>query len=213
MNIATSTPSVRPNLHVRSLLHVLALVLLFAHVPNARATTVIAPGFTQMVSRAERIVTARVSSTRSDWAVRNGHRCILTTVRFEVERTHKGSLDRILELEFLGGTVGTETMEVKGVPSFHVGERVLLFAEKNGKQFCPLVGIYHGKLVVEHDPQTGADIVLRHNRQPIRSAEDVGSDSAPQLTAAGAHSTTGASLPLKEFVTALEQELSKGGQR
>lgn len=213
MNISNRSAFTHSIQFGRSRLQVLLFALLCALATNIEATTVIAPGFPQMVARAERIVTAKVSATRSQWAMRNGHRCIIKTVSFDVQQTHKGTVDKRLELEFLGGTVGSDTMDVKGVPTFQTGERVLLFSENNGKQFCPLVGIYHGKLIVERDPRTGADVVLRHNRQPIRSASDAGSDTPLRLSAAAAPAPTTGSMPLREFVAALEQELSKGGRR
>lgn len=184
----------------------LVFAFAFEAVLETRATTVLAPGFPQMVARAERIFTATVSSVQPAWAVRAGQRCIVTTVEFRVEQMHKGAAAENLRLDFLGGTVGEDTMEVQGVPKFRAGERVILFSENNGKQFCPLVGIHHGKLVIERDAQSGSDVVLRHNRQPIISANDIGADRTPPPAAAG-RTTIQQSLRVEAFLDALNREL------
>lgn len=191
----------------------LMLMLLTLAPPHpTRATTVLAPGFPGMVAGAQRIFAARVASVRGDWTNRSGRRSIVTTVRFHVERMLKGSAAEELSLEFLGGTVGEDTMEVHGVPKFIPGERVILFSRNNGQEFCPLVGIHHGKLLIERDARSGADVVLRHNRQPITSATEVGSDPKPSIAAAGAPASP-PPLPLEAFFDAVTRELNAGARR
>lgn len=209
MNISTA-PSKLP---CRSTCSITLLVIAFAlgAAIEAFATTVPAPGFPQMVARAEHIFTATVSSVQPAWAVRAGQRCIVTTVEFNVEQMHKGAAAKDLRLEFLGGTVGEDTMEVQGVPKFRAGERVILFSENNGRQFCPLVGIHHGKLVIERDARSGSDVVLRHDRQPISSASDIGADGTPPLVAAG-QATIQQPLRVEAFLDALNRELHKGAR-
>ncbi len=177
-----------------------------------QATSVLSPGFSGMVAGAERIFAAKVSSVRSDLTTRSGRRAIVTTVQFKVERMLKGSVTEEVQLEFLGGTVGEDTMEVHGVPKFIAGERVILFSRNNGKEFCPLVGIYHGKLVIERDAQSGADVVLHHNRQPITCATDIGSDPRPSITAAGATAIQ-PPIKLEAFLDAVTKELNAGARR
>ena len=194
-------------------LTVLILILLRLALPqSARATSVIAPGFSGMVAGAERIFAAKVTSVRSDWTTRASRRAIVTTVRFKVERMLKGSATEELQLEFLGGTVGVDTMEVHGVPKFIPGERVILFSRDNGREFCPLVGIYHGKLLIERDARSGSDVVLRHNRQAITSATEVGSDPKPPIAAAGGPAIE-PPIQLETFLDAVTKELNAGARR
>lgn len=194
-------------------LSALILILLtLTPTQTIRATTVLAPGFSGMVTGAERIFAGKVTSVRCDWTIRSGRRAIVTTVQFKVERTLKGSATEELQLEFFGGTVGEDTMEVHGVPKFIAGERVVLFSRNNGKEFCPLVGIYHGKLLIERDAQSGADVVLRHNRQPITTATDVGSDPKPSIAAAGS-SPVHPPMKIETLFDAVDKELNAGDRR
>lgn len=192
---------------------ILILILLSLAAPQVvQATSVLAPGFSGMVAGAERIFAAKVTSVRSDWTNRSGRRAIVTSVRFKVERMLKGSAVEELQLEFLGGTVGEETMEVNGVPKFIAGERVILFSGNNGREFCPLVGIHHGKLLIERDARSGSDVVLRHNRQAITSATEVGSDPKPSIAAAGGPATE-PPIQLEAFLDAVTKELNAGARR
>lgn len=184
--------------------------LAFITAQRSEATTVPAPGFPQMVARAERIFTATVSSVQSAWEVRGGHRCITTTVAFKVEQMHKGAAAQELTLNFLGGSVGQDTMDVQGVPKFRPGEHVILFSENNGRQFCPLVGIHHGKLLIERDAKSGSSVLLRHNRQPVTQASDVGSDRSPPIVAAG--QATPRPMSVEDFLETVKKELATGAR-
>jgi hypothetical protein len=208
----TSKPSNTFHHHLRSLTALLLVLLSLAAQQIVQATSVLAPGFSGMVAGAERIFAAKVTSVRSEWTNRSGRRAIVTTVQFKVERMLKGSAAEELQLVFLGGTVGDDTMEVHGVPKFIAGERVILFSRNNGREFCPLVGIYHGKLLIERDARSGADVVLRHNRQAITSATEVGSDPKPPFAAAGG-ARIEPPIQLETFLDAVTKELNAGARR
>ena len=72
-------------------------------------------------------------------------------------------------------------MEVSGVPKFNPGERVILFVEKNGIQFCPLVGVFHGKFGLRRDEKTGRDNVLMHDGQPLRDVAEIGAGEGAEF--------------------------------
>ncbi|HCP91359.1 MAG TPA: hypothetical protein DIT76_04830, partial [Spartobacteria bacterium] len=84
---------------------------------------------------------------------------IVTFVTFKVEDTLKGNAGATYSIRLLGGTVDGETMEVSDTPKFKVGDRDILFVENNGSQFVPLVGIMNGRFRIQHDEQTGHDII------------------------------------------------------
>src|SRR5262245_16970170 len=126
----------------------LAAVLLCWLLP-ALAVTVAPVDFSSLAAKAEFIFTGKVLSTRCEWTGQGNERCIVTFVTFAVEAAHKGTPPAQLELRFLGGTVGDTSLEVPGLPRFKAGERTILFVEKDRSLFCPLVGIYHGKLTIE----------------------------------------------------------------
>ena len=179
---------------------------------NLPATTVIPPDFSTLVDRAELIVTGKVLSSRAEWANQGGARCIVTTVAFEVESTHKGQALARVELRFLGGTVGGTTMEVQGVPKFNVGERSILFVENNGRQFCPLVGVYHGKLLVARDAGTGREILLPHHGRPLTDVKEIGAADSPAAIRAAGKPDRGP-LSVAEFVGEIQNELARRRSR
>ena len=74
----------------------------------------------------------------------------------------------------LGGTVGDDTLVITDAPKFQVGNHDILFVEHNGQQFVPLVGIMYGRFRVQHDDQTGRDIVLNNEGEPLRDVTKLG---------------------------------------
>ena len=84
-------------------------------------------------------------------------------------------------LQFLGGTVGDVTLEIAGVPKFNAGDREFLFVEGNGVQFCPLVGVFHGKFAVRKDEKTGRDILVMHNGKPLRDVAEIGTGEGAEF--------------------------------
>lgn len=157
----------------------------------ARGTSVIPPEFSELVGKADSIVRGEVTAIRSEWTGLGETRRIVTLVTVRIERTLVGQVDpdHTVELEFLGGTVGVETLEVSGMPRFQVGSRDILFVQKNGSQMCPLVGFNHGRylIVPGKDAQQGATIA-RNNRVPLESVGEVvlpmGATPASQVLAA-----------------------------
>ena len=110
-------------------------------------------------------------------------------------------------------SVGDETMEVKGVPRFKAGERVILFAEKNGRQFCPLVGIHHGKLLLERDAASGSEILIRHTGRPLISVGEFGSEDGGHGIVAAGKARSGPPMSVERFLSAIRSELLKGRMR
>ena len=136
---------------------------------SIRATTVIAPNFDDLVAKADSIFTGDVTGLRSEWTGEGQTRRIVTYVTFNVVRALKGGDAAPVTLRVLGGTVGTETMEIADAPVFRVGEREILFVRNNGRQFIPLVGIMHGQYRVDE-----ADWVTDHAGHPLARVEDIG---------------------------------------
>jgi len=176
-------------------------VVLMVH--GALATTVVPPTFEQLVSQAELVVRAEVRALRCEETLREGRPVIHTYVTIDVLRALKGDAPARLELRLLGGTVGERTLHVPGVPRFVPGERCLLFIENNGRQFCPLVAIMHGRYRVERRGADGAEIVRRDNGAPLRSPADVALPMAAPIPAL----TAGTAMTLAEFETAILNQL------
>jgi hypothetical protein len=138
------------------------------------ATSVIPPTFDQLVEQAELIFQGTVTDVRSVWEGEGAQRHIDTYVTFQTQDSVKGNIDASYTIRLLGGTVGDETMEVTDAPKFKVGDRDILFVEHNNEQFVPLVGINHGRFHVQRDEQTGRDVVLNGEGEPVRDLTKVG---------------------------------------
>ncbi len=147
---------------------------LVASLSSMHATTVIPPTFDQLVQQAEVIFQGTVTNVRSVWEGEGAQRHIDTYVTFQVQESVKGNAGASYTIRMLGGTVGDETMEVTDTPKFNVGDRDILFVEHNNEQFVPLVGIKYGRFHVQRDEQTGRDVVLNDEGEPVRDLATLG---------------------------------------
>jgi hypothetical protein len=170
------------NSSVKTLLFWFALGAVVLGFVTATATTVLPPTFEEMTDRAELIFVGKVVRSRAEWRTVGGKRVIFTLVEFERQEVLKGKASDSVILEFLGGTLGDATLEVDGVPKFNTGDRELLFVAGNGVRFCPLVGVFHGKLGVRQDHQSGREILMKHDGKELRDVAEIGAgaDLAPK---------------------------------
>jgi hypothetical protein len=175
----------------------LALALLVI-VPIGRAMSVIPPTFPELVAEAESIVRGEVTAISCAYVdTPGGERPIKTFVTFRVARTLKGTpppADTVT-LIFLGGTVGTDSLEVSGMPKFKIGDREIVFVARNGKTFCPLIGAGHGRYRVLRDAATQRDYVARENRTPLESTDEIALPLEAPLAAARLKSAARALSP------------------
>jgi hypothetical protein len=148
---------------------------------RARATTVVPPTFEEMADRADLVFVGDVVGSQAEWRVTGTNQAIFTLVDFHTEEILKGTAAASVRLRFLGGTLGGVTLEVVAVPKFKAGDRVLLFVEGNGVQFCPLVGVYHGKFGVRKDGKLRRDIVFMHDGKPLRDVAEIGAGEGAQF--------------------------------
>ncbi|HUR56413.1 MAG TPA: hypothetical protein VM029_01800 [Opitutaceae bacterium] len=139
----------------------------------ASAMSVVPPTFPELVAEAQTIVRGTVTQVRSEEFDTPQGRGIRTLVTLQVERTLKGAPDATLTLTVFGGTVGRRTLGIAGMPQFAVGERQFLFVADNGRVFCPLIGIGHGRYHVRTEAATGREYVARDNGLPLASTEEV----------------------------------------
>jgi hypothetical protein len=154
--------------------YLLPLAVIGVVLTDATATTVIPPTFDQLVQQADVIFQGSVTEVKSVWEGEGAQRHITSYVTFQVQDSIKGNAGASYTIRMLGGTVGDETMEVTDTPKFHVGDRDILFVEHNFDQFVPLVGIKHGRLHVQRDEQTGRDVILNAEGEPVRDLTKLG---------------------------------------
>lgn len=174
---------------------------------RAMPTSVVAPTFDELVSRAESVFVAQVVDVRSSWMNSRAGRAIVTDVTFSIERTLKGPIYSRRSLEFLGGTVGDDTLRVGGIPEFHVGDRDVLFVSDTGRPISPIVGFTYGRFRIMGEPRSGGVAVRTHDGRPLATTADVGNPRPPAFAAPGR------SLTLDEFLTAIESKVRALRQR
>jgi hypothetical protein len=173
---------------VKVCLHLLLLAAatLLAGANHARATSVVAPSFAELVMQAELIVRARVVGVRAARVESSRGPVIKTYVTLAVEKQLKGTPVPGLTLELLGGELDGEGMRVAGMPRFTEGGVEILFISGNGVRFCPLVAMMHGRYKVLTDAAGSRDYVARNDGVPLESEHDVqlpqsANPLAPQL--------------------------------
>jgi hypothetical protein len=111
----------------------------------------------RMADLAQAIVRARCVSNLTRWDAGE----IWTFTTFEVEETWKGSASEGVKVRLLGGTVGSLTSTVSGVPRFRTGEEVVLFLEPTSRGDFTVVSWQQGTFRVGRDPRSGTEIVTQ----------------------------------------------------
>ena len=167
------------------------------------ATTVVPPTLSQMVQRADQIFVGEVVAVRS---YRTGT-SIHTDVTFRASDTVKGPQGPVVLLTFLGGTVGDDTLEVAGMPRFAVGDEQVLFTVDGERQVNPIVGFWHGRVLVTRDRVNGTARVLGSDRTPFERANAV--TERPALTSP----TLVIPMRLDAFLNAVRQLIRDGAAR
>ena len=191
-----------------------SFLLLLALTPLVHATSVIPPTFAELVQEAEAIYRARVTSVQARRVERpDGQGSVIKTfVTLAVERVLKGADQKEVTLEFLGGTVGDESLTVSGMPKFSVGSRDFVFVQKNGVQFCPLVALMHGRYRVIRDQATAREHVARDNGMPLADTAEVSlpMTALPEpVRAASAASAAARALTPEAFEASITSEMQR----
>ncbi len=209
------SPSLRRRLPLaRRVLLAFAFTLALAFPPTpARATSVIAPTFAELVDEADAIYRATVTAVEARAATApDGRAVIKTYVTLAIARTLKGEVRSAVTLEFLGGSAGGRTLAIRGMPTFAVGTEDFVFVQRNGTQFCPLVAMMHGRYRVARDPVTAAAYVARDNGQPLGDLAEIGQSLAAlpaPVPAARAASARAAALSPGAFEAGILGELAR----
>ena len=143
--------------------------------PALRATSVVPPTFPELVQEADAIYRGRVTSVQPRRVERlDGNGSVIKTfVTVTINKVLKGPAQKEIVLEFLGGTIGDESMTVSGMPKFNPGADEFVFVQKNGVQFCPLVAVMHGRYKVLRDEAAAREFVARDNGAPLTDVAEV----------------------------------------
>ncbi len=175
-----------PMIHLRAARAAVSLASLFTATALV-AMTVMLADFDLLLGQAEQIYKARVISVTTNWSGEGANRHPATFVRLRVLESYRGGAEGEQILEFSGGTVGSRTLRIPGMPEFRAGEVEILFVRGNHTAFCPLVGIFHGRLRVVQSAANGAEEILLHDGTPLFDTSQIGKSSEglkPDLAAA-----------------------------
>lgn len=140
---------------------------------SLRAMSVKQPTFEELVGRAEQVVRVEVLDTQCVFKGEGADRRIVTLVKLRVEKVIVGEAPAEMEIELLGGKVGDEALEVAGMTKFQKGDRDILFVAGNGRLFCPLVAVNHGRFLLVPNEGRAGETVARSDARPLRSVAEI----------------------------------------
>ncbi len=207
-------PASRSAMSFRPVVLLACILGLFAFFPPAlRATTVVPPDFPGLVAKADAIYRGRVTAVESRHVDRpDGSRVIKTFVTIAIDRVLKGAAQSEITLEFLGGRVGADFLSIAGMPRFTVGAEDYVFVQNNGRQFCPLVAVMHGRYRVLREASQNREYVARDNRAPLTDLAEVGlplAELPAQVRAATAAGATARALTPAAFEAGVVSEVQR----
>ena len=117
---------------------------------------VVKRNFPDLVAHAEQIVVGTAIAIQD---VEDQSGVPSTLVTFSDLSVLKGDVGSDLTLRFAGGSSGRYVVEVPDMPTFTLGERAVLFVAGNGRDICPLVGVWQGRFRVRLDASQGTEVV------------------------------------------------------
>ncbi len=165
----------------------------------ARAMVVAQRDFADLVARAEQVVVGTVTEVRE---ADDPAGAPATYVTLSDLRVVKGDARDTLTLRFYGGSSGSVAVRIPDMPTFAVGERAVLFVAGNGRDVCPLVGVWQGRFRVRFDATRGADVVETDDRAPVLGV-------AGRKLLRGARTTdAAAAVSLDDFLGLINAELA-----
>jgi hypothetical protein len=133
----------------------LLLAAIFA-VP-ASGTTLMQMSLAKMSEAAPLIVRARCVENAAAW--NSGE--IWTFTAFAVQQTWKGSAPPQIAVRLLGGSLGTLSSRVSGIPRFRPGEEVVLFLEPTPFGDYSVLAWQQGTFRIQRDSLTGEENVTQ----------------------------------------------------
>ena len=175
--------------------------LLLGAVPAAHAMVVVQRDFADLVARAEQIVSGTVTDITQGTDATGAPTTLVTLSDLTVL---KGDVGNTLTLRLYGGASGDVLVHIPDMPTFAIGDRTVLFVAGNGRDVCPLVGVWQGRFNVRFDPQRQTDVVETNDREPVVAV--AGRQIVRGRVTQDSAATT--AMPLSEFLDSIAGELS-----
>ena len=191
--------------------HSVVATLILASV--AHATSVVAPTFAELVAEADCVVRGTVTAVEVRSVATTRGNALRTLVTLDIQECAKGTAPRQLTLTLAGGTLGGKSTAIAGMPQFQVGDREILFVQGNGRQFCPMVGLYHGRYRVLAEAATGRDYVARDNGVPLTATSEVSLPLLDPVRIPAVTRSPAAALAPADFLTHVRTQLQSPNAR
>jgi hypothetical protein len=175
------------------------------------ATTVVRQSFADLVQKAETIAVGTVSAMQADWDA--AREIPHTRVTFTDLDIRKGdSHQTTLTLQFLGGPIPDGAiLQIAGMPTFQLGDRLVVFVAGNNHYAVPLVGLWQGVYRVVVDQDSGTETVYTHAMQPVTAFPTASGGlqhDAPRQSSQAAQQSSVAVMTLGTFLDRIEAEMA-----
>ncbi len=170
-------------------------------VANAAAIVAVRRDFPDLVARAEQVVIGTVTEVREG---EDAAGAPSTFVTLEDLSVLKGDVGATLTLKFFGGRSGQTAVHIPDMPEFSPGERAVLFVAGNGRDVCPLVGIWQGRFRVRYDDTRQQEVIEDNDRLPV-----VGRSGRELRRATTGEAPTNAPMTLDEFRSLVADEIAR----
>ena len=168
------------------------------------ALVVVQRSFQDLVGRAEQIVAGTVTSILQ---AQDESGAPATFVTFSDLTVLKGDVGDTLTLRLYGGSGDGVVSRIPDLPAFTSGERAVIFVAGNGRDVCPLVGVWQGRFRVHFDATRGTDVVETNDRTPV-----TGVAGGALVHASGGGAAGGAApMTLTDFLEAVAGERDRPG--
>ena len=173
------------------------------------ATTVLEKAFPDLVQEADTIVVGAVTAIETEQ--RDG--IPFTLVTFSDLDTLKGETDDTLTIHVMGGPAPDGLrFQIAGVPTFNLGDRMVVFLVGNETHAVPFVGMWQGIYRVIQDAE-GRDTIATHDGRPLTALPEY--QSPDRIVHDDAHlhhlvqplQQSAPPLSLETFLDAIEEEV------
>ena len=128
--------------------------------------------FDELVSKADVIFVGEVTDVRSFPLDTRDGTVINTRVNFRVVDPLWGTTSVVESFDFFGGEFGGVGMAIADMPTFTIGERLVMFAHR-AQSINPVVGFTQGVLQVSRDTR-GVDRLWTIDGLPLTRPESIG---------------------------------------
>lgn len=168
---------------IKHCIRVFTLLTFLLSSGHAYTSTVLQVDMDDLIAQAKLIFEGEVISQQSRW--NDNHSGIYTLITFRVDEVVKGEYNETtLSLQFSGGIVGNEGMNVSSMVYPALNEQGVYFVEDPDRDLVnPLVGWSQGHFLIEQDAD-GEQRILSASHRPVLAMPDTSDKSLLNKTAA-----------------------------